>query len=263
MLKEGVSIKTGKMLYIGAVAAIAAILMQTPAAAAVGEWGLTYVKPGEKPQGNADAAYLKALDAYYVGETDEKVVYLTFDAGYEAGYTAAILDTLKQHDVPAAFFLVGTYIRSNPELIKRMDKEGHIVANHTMKHPDMTKITSIEAFKKELSQVEEVYKTVTGRQIGKYYRPPCGKYNEANIKMAQALGYKTIFWSLAYADWDKNAQPTKAAAFSKLIPRLHPGAVLLLHSTSKTNADILGDLIEEYHRLGYTFKSLEHLAPQS
>ena len=230
---------------------------QTSVCAAKGEWGLTYPAPGAKPEGNASAEYLKTMDAYYVDETDEKVVYLTFDAGYEGGQTASILDTLKKHNVPAAFFLVGTYIRSNPDLVNRMIKEGHIVANHTMKHPNISKMATEAAFKQELSQVEAIHQAVTGQALSKFYRPPCGGYDEANIRMAQALGYKTMFWSLAYADWDKNAQPSREAAFAKLIPRLHPGAILLLHSTSQTNADILGDLIKEYHTLGYTFKSLE------
>ena len=226
------------------------------------DWGLHYPKEGARPTGPATAEDLKQFDAFYIGLEDEKVIYLTFDAGYEADLTAGILDTLKNHDVPAAFFLVGSYIKNNPELIKRMNDEGHIVANHTMTHPDMSKISTKEAFAKELSQVEEHYKSITGNDIPRFYRPPKGIYSESNLKMAQELGYKTIFWSAAYKDWEENNQPSKAEAFSKLIPRTHPGAVILLHNTSKTNAIILDELLTKYKEMGYRFESLEHLVQQ-
>ncbi len=224
-----------------------------------GNWGLGYPTPGEKPTGNESAEFMEKFDAYYVGSSDDKIIYLTFDAGYENGFTPAILDILKKTNVPAAFFLVGTYIRDNPEIIRRMVEEGHIVANHTMHHPDMTKIADKESFLKELAKSEEVYKEITNQDMPKYYRPPQGKYSQSNMQMAKELGYKTIFWSLAYADWDVKKQPSKEAAFSKLIPRLHPGAVILLHNTSKTNAEILEELINKYKELGYTFKNLDDL----
>ena len=223
------------------------------------DWGLHYPKEGARPTGPATAEDLKKFGAYYIGRDEEKVIYLTFDAGYEADLTAGILDTLKEHNVPAAFFLVGTYIKNNPELIKRMNDEGHIVANHTMSHPDMSKISTKEAFSKELSQVEEHYKAVTGNDIPRFYRPPKGIYSESNLKMAQELGYKTIFWSAAYKDWEDKNQPSKEEAFSKLIPRTHPGAVILLHNTSKTNAIILDELLTKYKEMGYRFESLNHL----
>lgn len=228
-------------------------------AATSGDWGLGYPTPGSTPQGNESAEYLQKFDSYYAGNPNEKVIYLTFDAGFESGLTEAILDTLKVKKVPATFFLVGTYIRDHSELVNRMVKEGHIVANHTMSHPDMSAISNKEAFIKELSKTEEQYKLVTGSDMPKFYRPPRGKYSESNMQMAKDLGYKTIFWSLAYKDWEVNNQPTKEEAFAKLIPRIHPGAVLLLHSTSKTNSLILGELIDRYSELGYEFKGLDHL----
>lgn len=247
-------------IFAVCVIVISAILVPyLPGYAANGNWGLSFSTPGEVPRGNESVEYLKQFDAYFVGESDKKVVYLTFDAGYENGYTESILDTLKENAVPAAFFLVGTYIRDYPELINRMAKEGHIVGNHTMSHPDMSKIDDLSSFKKELSLVEDCYKSVTGLDMKKFYRPPSGKYSESNMKMAKELGYKTVFWSLAYADWDINKQPSKEAAFSKLLPRLHPGAVLLLHSTSKTNCLILDELIKTYKQMGYEFRSLEEL----
>ena len=222
-------------------------------------WGLHFPKDGERPNGNATAEYLAQFDSYFIGGADEKVLYLTFDAGYENDLTAGILDTLKKHEVPAAFFLVGTYIRDHPELIKRMVEEGHIVANHTMTHPDMSKLGDKASFEKELNQVEEHYKTVTGQDIPKFYRPPKGIYNETNLKLAQELGYKTIFWSAAYKDWEDNNQPSREEAFSKLIPRTHPGGVILLHNTSKTNAVILDELLTKYKDMGYRLESLHHL----
>jgi len=235
------------------------ILIAFPTLAYADSWGLHFPVDGERPQANATAEYLAQFDAYYIGCESEKVLYLTFDAGYENDFTAGILDTLKKHEVPAAFFLVGTYIRDNPELVKRMVEEGHIVANHTMKHPDMTKLTEKAAFEKELSQVEEHYRTITGQEMPKFYRPPSGTYNEANLKLAQELGYKTIFWSSAYKDWDNNNQPSKEEAFSKLIPRTHPGGVILLHNTAKINSIILDELLTRYKDMGYKLECLNHL----
>lgn len=222
-------------------------------------WGLYFPGDGERPRGNATEEYLSQFDAYFIGAENDKVLYLTFDAGYEADLTAGILDTLKKHEVSAAFFLVGTYIKNNPELILRMAEEGHIVANHTMTHPDMSNISSRESFQKELSQVEGHYKEITGQDIPRFYRPPKGIYSEANLKMAKELGYKTIFWSAAYKDWEDNNQPSKEEAFSKMIPRTHPGGVILLHNTSKTNALILDELLTRYKDMGYRFETLNHL----
>lgn len=222
-------------------------------------WGLSFRENGKPPVGNATAKALKEYNAYYVGDTDEKVIYLTFDAGYENGCTPAILDTLKKHDVKAAFFIVGHYLEEEPELVKRMIEEGHIVGNHTYSHPDMSKISDKKSFDKELTSLEEMYKQVTGQDMQKYYRPPQGKFNEDNLSMANDMGYKTVFWSLAYVDWYKDKQPTKEQAFEKLLPRMHPGAVVLLHSTSKTNAEILDELLTKWEEAGYTFKTLDDL----
>ena len=209
--------------------------------------------------GNATVEYLAKYDAFYMKKTDKKVIYLTFDAGYENGYTAKILDVLKKHDVKAAFFLVGNYIETSPELVKRMVEEGHTVGNHTFTHPDMSAISTKEAFEKELTELENKYREVTGKKMKKYYRPPQGKYSESNLKMASDMGYKTVFWSLAYVDWYESDQPTKEEAFSKLIPRVHPGAIVLLHSTSKTNSEILDELLTEWEEMGYSFGTVKDL----
>ena len=228
-------------------------------ASAEGNWGLSFQEEGKTPVGNATFEELAKYDAFYAKQTEEKHIYLTFDVGYENGNTASILDTLKKHNVSATFFVVGTYIESDPELVKRMAEEGHIVGNHTWHHPDMSQIAAMDAFKKELEDVENAYLEVTGEEMTKFYRPPQGKYSEANLKMAQELEYKTFFWSLAYVDWYDDNQPSREEAFEKLLGRIHPGAIVLLHSTSDTNALILDELIQKWEEMGYTIRSLTEL----
>ena len=224
-----------------------------------GAWGLIFRQEGQPPSGPAGNTQLQKYDAAYLGDPAEKVLYLTFDAGYENGNTAKILDILKAHDVPAAFFLVGHYMEKNADLVRRMVEEGHIVGNHTMHHKDMSQLSEKDAFSKELTDLETLFQEVTGKELPKYYRPPQGIYSEENLKMAQELGYKTVFWSLAYADWNNDAQPTKEQAFQKLLPRTHNGAVVLLHSTSATNAAILDELLTHWESEGYRFESLDKL----
>lgn len=229
-------------------------------ASAEGNWGLSFQEEGKTPVGNATFEELAKYDAFYAEQTEEKHIYLTFDVGYENGNTASILDTLKKHNVSATFFVVGTYIESDPELVKRMAEEGHIVGNHTWHHPDMSQIAAMDAFKKELEDVENAYLEVTGEKMTKFYRPPQGKYSEANLKMAQELEYKTFFWSLAYVDWYDDNQPSREEAFEKLLGRIHPGAIVLLHSTSDTNALILDELIQKWEEMGYTIRPLTELS---
>ena len=224
-----------------------------------GNWGLSFQNEGSPPIGPANAQELAKYDAAYLGDPAEKVIYLTFDSGYENGCTAKILDTLKAHDIPAAFFLVGNYMEKNADLVRRMVDEGHIVGNHTMHHHDMSKLSDRETFSKELTDLETCFTDITGKELPKFYRPPQGIYSEENLRMAQELGYKTVFWSLAYMDWLNHDQPTKEQAFSKLIPRIHNGAVVLLHSTSSTNAEILDELLTNWENMGYRFASLEAL----
>ena len=224
-----------------------------------GSWGLSFRQEGAPPMGNAGRDQLAAYDAAYLGDPARKVIYLTFDAGYENGSTAKILDVLKEQQVPAAFFLVGNYLEKNVDLVRRMVAEGHTVGNHTMHHYDMSRLSDKAAFTKELTDLENLYREVTGKELPRYYRPPQGIYSEENLKMAKELGYKTVFWSLAYVDWKNDAQPTKEEAFGKLLPRTHPGAVVLLHSTSRTNAEILEELIGKWKEEGYGFGTLDEL----
>lgn len=224
------------------------------------DWGLSFQTEGAPPIGNATSEALRENNAFYMGDPNQKTIYLTFDAGYESGDTPAILDALKKHNAPACFFVVSNYIETAPELIQRMVAEGHLVGNHTSSHPDMSKITDKAAFEKELISVAEQFQAVTGQEMPKFYRPPQGKYSEENLRQAKDLGYTTVFWSLAYVDWYADNQPSHEQAFSKLIPRIHNGAIVLLHSTSRTNAEILDELLTKYEALGYTFGSLTDLA---
>ena len=180
-------------------------------------WGLSFPEEGQTPVGNATAEFLSQYDAWYVGDTSRKVIYLTFDCGYENGNTEAILDALKKHNAPAAFFVVGHMVESAPDIVRRMAAEGHIVGNHTYHHPDK--------------------------------------------RQAHNLGYTTVFWSLAYVDWYADKQPTAEQAYTKLLPRIHNGAIVLLHSTSSTNAAILDELLTRWEDMGYTFASLTELQP--
>lgn len=244
-------------LLLSACIAVCAIF--PGAAAAAGSWGLSFQEEGQPPVGSASPSALAAFDAAFLGDPSEPVLYLTFDAGYENGCTAQILDVLKAHEVPAAFFLVGNYLEQNPDLVRRMAEEGHTVGNHTWSHPDMSQITDEAAFRSQLEQVEQSYREITGRELPRFYRPPQGIYSEENLKLAQSMGYRTVFWSLAYVDWNNDDQPTAEEAFSKLIPRVHNGAVVLLHSTSATNAAILDELLTRWKDLGYTFAPIEKL----
>ena len=244
-----------------AAAVIVGFLVFKSSSVTTGSWGLSFRQEGAAPIGTAGADQLRRYGAAYLGDPTAKVLYLTFDAGYENGSTERILDTLKQQNVKAAFFLAGNYIQRNADLVRRMAEEGHIVANHTMHHYDMSKISTMESFSKELSDLEALYKQATGQEMPKYYRPPQGIYSEENLRMAKELGYKTVFWSLAYVDWNDDAQPTKEQAFSKLLPRTHDGAVVLLHSTSRTNSEILDELITRWKEMGYRFGTVDELFP--
>ena len=246
------------LLALAAAAILGTVILKGSVRETV-SWGLSFRQEGAPPLGTAGAEALGALDAVYLGDTAEKVIYLTFDAGYENGCTTQILDVLQKHEVPAAFFLVGNYMEKNADLVRRMVEEGHIVGNHTMHHPDMSKLSDPAAFEKELRDLEDLFRETTGRELPRYYRPPQGIYSEENLKMAKNLGYKTVFWSLAYVDWNNDTQPTREEAFAKLIPRIHNGAVVLLHSTSRTNAEILDELLTKWKDLGYRFGSVEEL----
>ena len=208
--------------------------------------------------------FIEKYDGYYVdkkhGDSDkEKVVYLTFDAGYENGNVTKILDVLKEENVPGAFFILGHLIERNTDVVERMANEGHLVCNHTAHHHDMSRVSSKGEFERELKSLEKLYIEKTGKELSKYYRPPEGRFSEKSMQYAKDLGYKTIFWSIAYADWDNEKQMAEDKAKEKILENLHNGAVILLHPTSETNARILKDLIREIKVSGYRFGTLDEL----
>lgn len=219
-------------------------------------WGLGFGKSGEKPTGNATVDAMKNYNAYYMAQGDEKVLYLTFDCGYENGNTIPILDALKKHNAPATFFVVGHFLESAPDIAKRMVEDGHTVGNHTYHHPDMSKISDEASFRKEVGDVADLFREITGTEMAMYYRPPQGKYSTSNLQMAKDMGYSTFFWSLAYVDWNQDDQPSHDEAMKKLMGRVHPGAIVLLHSTSKTNGEILDEVLTKWEEMGYTFRPL-------
>lgn len=223
------------------------------------EWGLHFEKPSSPPVPNLSDDKLNPYGAYYHGNLKEKKIYITFDAGYENGYTEIILDALKKHDAPAAFFLVGPYIKENPEIVKRMAAEGHTVGNHSYNHPDMT-AKSKEDFLKELDKTRRIYKEVLGEDMPMFYRPPEGKFSTENLAWAKEAGYTTVLWSTAYVDWNNDSQPSHDYAYKKIEERTFPGAIILLHSTSKTNSEILDSQLTKWEEQGYTFGDINDLA---
>ncbi|HEX6922917.1 MAG TPA: delta-lactam-biosynthetic de-N-acetylase [Bacillales bacterium] len=205
--------------------------------------------------------YKRLLQQYggvFQGNTDRKIIYLTFDNGYEQGYTAEILDVLKKKDVPATFFVTGHYLKTEPKLVKRMVKEGHIVGNHSWGHPDLTDVSN-ERLKKEIKQVEEKYTEITGQKDMKYLRPPRGVFSERTLALTQKLGYTNVFWSLAFVDWEIDKQRGWKNSYNQVMKQIHPGAILLLHTVSKDNAKALPKIIESLREKGYKFKSLDYL----
>ena len=242
-----------------------AMLFAITASAARGQgWYCVRAKNNKQPICDADMQYIENYDGYYIDhkhgdDSEGKVVYLTFDAAYENGNVAKILHAMKEEGVTGTFFVLGNLIEKNGDLIKRMAEEGHTVANHTFSHKNMTKVGSYEDFCAELQRLEIAYKSLTGEDMPKYYRPPEGVFDERTMKFAKDAGYKTIFWSFAYADWDNNKQMSPERAKAKIMENIHNGAVILLHPTSATNAEIIGDVIRELKQEGYRFGSMEEL----
>ena len=257
MLKK----RRGVLVSLGAVLLVSGVLTWSSfaaggallAAAPITNWGLSFQAEGQPPVGNATEEELARSNALFRLPTQEKKLLITFDAGFENGNTEPILAALKKHGVHGVFFLVGHYLETQPDLVRRMVEEGHTVGNHTWSHPDMSAILDEGAFRGELERNEALFREITGQEMAKLYRPPQGKYCESNLRMARELGYTTVFWSLAYVDWLQEDQPSREQAFAKLLPRVHPGAVVLLHSTSATNAQILDELLTQWENAGYSF----------
>lgn len=222
------------------------------------EWGLHFEKERQAPIPNLSDEKLNPYNAYYHGNLERKVLYITFDAGYENGHTEQILDALKKHNVSATFFVVGPYIKENPDLIKRMVAEGHTVGNHSYHHPNMTTKTK-ERFLRELDKTREEFKLVTGEDMPLFYRPPEGKFSTDNLQWAKDAGYTTVLWSSAYVDWNTDNQPSHDYAYEKIAQRTFDGAIFLFHSTSATNAEILDRQLTRWENEGYTFGDIRTL----
>ncbi|MGC4376992.1 delta-lactam-biosynthetic de-N-acetylase [Fictibacillus sp. Mic-4] len=223
------------------------------------EW--YFERKGNEVPPTTDKKYLsliKKYDSLFIGDTSKKDIYLTFDNGYENGYTDDVLNTLKAKKVPATFFVTGHYLKTNPDLIKRMVKEGHIVGNHSYHHPDMTTVSN-ERLKEELEKVKEDYTKITGKTDMHYLRPPRGVFSERTVAEAKKLGYTHVFWSLAFLDWERDRQRGWEYAYKNVMKQIHPGCILLLHSVSRDNSEALGKIIDDLRKKGYTFKSLDDL----
>lgn len=228
-------------------------------------WYCVRKKDHTQPTLPSELSFTKEYDVYWIDQNnssyndEEKVIYLTFDAGYENGNIEKILDTLCEEDVKASFFILDNMILKNEALVKRMIDEGHTVGNHTLKHKDMTKMASKEEVANELGALEALYKDTYGLDMCKLYRPPEGKVSETSLNWAKELGYKAVMWSFAYADWDNGKQPSCDYAMQKILDNLHNGEIMLLHPTSATNAAIMKDLISELKNRGYRFATVEEL----
>ena len=216
-------------------------------------------EPSGEPQDIANL--IDRNDGYYLGDTSRKVIYLTFDEGYENGYTAKILDVLQANGVKAAFFVTRSYIVGSPDLVQRMADEGHLVCNHSSTHPSMPLVAldSKAAFDKEFKDTEAAYTALTGRTMDSFFRPPMGNYSELSLYYTKSLGYRTIFWSFAYRDWEVDNQPSPSDAVILLRERTHNGGIFLLHAVSKTNADILDSVLKEWKIRGFELGSLYDL----
>lgn len=221
-------------------------------------WGFKKSVNHEPPNVKEYDELLKKYGAIYLGDTSKKDIYLTFDNGYENGYTAQILDTLKEKKVPATFFVTGHYLEDQPELVKRMVKEGHIVGNHSWHHPDLTQVSD-EKLTEELESVKKKTEELTGQKGMHYLRPPRGIFSERTLALSQKLGYTNVFWSLAFVDWNINAQKGWQYSYDNIMKQIHPGAIILLHTVSKDNADALGKAIDDLRKQGYSFKSLNQV----
>ncbi len=232
--------------------------------AAPQSWYCVRAKDHRQPRADGALSFVESYGGYYIDhrhadpKEEEKVVYLTFDAGYENGNVAKVLDALKAAEVPGAFFILGNLPEAHPELVRRMADEGHLICNHTFTHKDMTG-GSVSHLEEELCRLEAACRDLCGVEVAKFFRPPEGKFDRGMLVEAQRLGYKTVFWSFAYADWDNQKQPDPTAAKQKILDNIHNGAVILLHPTSATNAAILGDVIAVLKAEGYRFGTLFEL----
>lgn len=248
------------IVFFSAFCIVSALFASAASAAESHSW---YIKRSgnELPVPDAEFSFIKNYDCFYANENvkdDDRVIYLTFDAGYDNGNVERIVDILNERGAKGAFFVLSHFIEANPEVVKKLKEGGHLICNHTASHHDMSKVTDIESFSNELKKLEDVCRE-NGVECAKYYRPPEGKFSEENLRFADELGYKTVLWSFAYCDWDNNSQPQPEASIEKIMSNTHNGEIILLHPTSATNAAIMGTLIDRWTEAGYRFGSLDEL----
>jgi len=259
-MKEMIKIKKSFISFCTFLLSV--LLLSTSAFAALNTKSISwYFKPeknGVRPSGALSSEFLEKYDSFYIG-ADEKKVYLTFDAGYENGNVEKIVDVLNKRGVKGAFFVLSHFINENPNVIKKMIEGGHLICNHTSKHENISKCKSIDELSTILSNLEQTYESQTGTKLSKYFRPPEGAFSEQTLSWLAELGYKTVFWSVAYKDWDNSSQMNNEKALNLLLSRVHNGAVILLHPTSKTNADILEGFIDKMLENGYSFGSIDEI----
>ena len=251
-------------LFLTAVIVISTFKFNAFASNEAFSWYCKRTKDHTQPVADKTLEFVSEYGGYYVdkyhgNDCEDKVVYLTFDAGYENGNVSKVLDALKEENVTGTFFILDLLLIKELDLVNRMINEGHTVANHTSKHRDVSSISSKDALQAELSSLERLFKEKTGKDMPKYFRPPEGRFSLQSMKYTNELGYKTIFWSFAYADWDNNNQMSPEAAKAKIMDNIHNGAILLLHPTSETNARILGDVIRELKEQGFRFGTMDEL----
>ena len=220
------------------------------------EWGIKRSDNHEQPDlGSKNKQLIDENEDIAIGNNENKYVYLTFDEGYEAGYTSSILDTLQANDVKAAFFITGHYLNTQSELVKRMIDEGHIVGNHTVNHPSMPSLSEDKLKEEIMTLHTAVYEKFNYEM--KYLRPPKGEFSQSTLYITKSLGYTTVMWSFAYDDWDENKQGREEYAKEKILKNIHNGTVILLHANSKDNSNILDEVIKEIKNMGYEFKTLD------
>lgn len=219
-------------------------------------WGIKRAENHQQPDlGSENKRLLDEYKGIAMGDANTKYVYLTFDEGYEAGYTEKILEVLKNNNVKACFFITAHYLNTKPELVQRMIEEGHTIGNHTVNHKPMPRLSDDE-LKEEVSKLHTAIFEKTGYEM-KYIRPPKGEYSQRTLAICQSMGYTTVMWSLAYDDWDESKQGREEYAKQKILDNIHPGAVILLHGNSKDNCNVLDTCIKEIRKMGYEFKTLD------
>ena len=261
-LMKNKGIKRFFSLFISAALVFALCVNVSATRGAIG-WYCVHRSDHKQPIADDAISYIEDFGGYYIDknhgdDSSDKVIFLTFDAGYENGNISKILDVMKEEEVTGAFFILGNLVEKNPDLVRRMFEEGHLVCNHTYSHATMVN-KSMTEIKGELERLENACRNKTGYDMAKYYRPPESKFDETSLKCVNELGYKTIFWSFGYVDWENNNQPSPEKAKNKIMSNIHNGEIMLLHPTSATNALILGDVIRDLKAQGFRFGTLDEL----